>query len=60
MGHFEFMFIVEASVCVTLARGCRAKGPGFRDSSRAKQTRRAGRTTRRAQTDPLPVLQLTF
>jgi len=50
MGHFELMFIIEASVCVTLARGCRAKGPGFRDSSRAKQTRRAGMTTRRAQT----------
>ena len=27
MGHFEFMFIIEASVCVTLALGCRAKVP---------------------------------
>src|SRR6266851_7539663 len=29
---------------VTLVRGCRAKGPGFRDSSRARQLRRAGTT----------------
>jgi len=42
MRHFDLMFIIEA--CVTLARGCRAKAPGFRDSSRAKQTRRAGMT----------------
>src|SRR5579872_4995739 len=34
-------------VFVTLARGCRAKGPGIRDSSRARQPRRAGMTNRK-------------
>ena len=29
-------------ISVTLARGCRAKGPGIRDSSHARQGRRAG------------------
>ena len=33
------------------------ESPGFRDSSPAKQTRRAGMTTRRAQTDPLPTIR---
>ena len=35
MGQFELSVYNSAVAGVTLARGCRAKGPGFRDSSRA-------------------------
>jgi len=41
----RFVILTETrAYSVTLARGCRAKGPGLRDSSRAKHIRRAGMT----------------
>ena len=43
------------SFLVTLARDCRVKGPGFRDSSRARHSRRAGMTNQETQTETLPM-----
>src|SRR5208282_1812133 len=43
----------DAYLSVTLARGCRAKSPGFRDSSRARHQTR-GNDSKKIQIDPLP------
>ena len=42
----RMLLVIDATlpVSVTLARGCRAKGPGIRDSSRASHGKRAGMT----------------